>query len=385
MKKSLFIALALLLMANLSNAQTIYRCNNDPSVTLSPNMFRTLQAAHDAATAGDIIYVEADYPSGATYGNLICTKTLKIFGNGYNHSQNTSIVQPFSQNPSSIGNVDIVSGTGSILSGLTINGTVKIKAQNTILTRCRVTSSSVELLRTNSGQNPNGATISHCHLYGGTYSITFQGYSTSVNDCANSNTTTYTAFQVSNITIKNNIMSGRIGQNGSTNLPTGTVACNITPGEVPNGNNFSITNNLSIGAFIQGCQNCTVHSNIFEMATTLGIFSNSNGSTASNNVCVGQPCIFGSNNVNLPNRTNLYVVSSPYILYDAEFQLSNISPAIGVGLGGVNAGAFGTNDPYRISGLAPIPQITSYSKNASSGVYTTTTPMTVTISVRGNN
>jgi hypothetical protein len=94
MKKSLFIALALLLMANLSNAQTIYRCNNDPSVTLSPNMFRTLQAAHDAASAGDIIYVEPSYNS-ISYGSLICTKTLRIIGNGYFQTQNTSISQPW--------------------------------------------------------------------------------------------------------------------------------------------------------------------------------------------------------------------------------------------------------------------------------------------------
>lgn len=81
----------------------------------------------------------------------------------------------------------------------------------------------------------------------------------------------------------------------------------------------------------------------------------------------------------------LHVIIPHFNNPDKDFQLSGSSQAIGAVLGGVDAGAFGTNNPYRLSGLAPVPQITAYSQNASSGIYTTATPMSITISVRGNN
>jgi hypothetical protein len=105
-------------------------------------------------------------------------------------------------------------------------------------------------------------------------------------------------------------------------------------------------------------------------------------SVASNNVCTVN-CGIGSNNISNAIWSNLFIDASPNT--DEKFRLSATSMAIGAGVGGIDAGAYGGSDPYRISGLAPIPQITSYSKNASSGVYTNTTPMTVTLSVRGNN
>ena len=62
-------AFAILCLCAVANAQTIRRCNNNPGVT-GVNMYTTIQAAHDAAVAGDIIYVE---PSNANYGALTCT------------------------------------------------------------------------------------------------------------------------------------------------------------------------------------------------------------------------------------------------------------------------------------------------------------------------
>ena len=84
-------------------------------------------------------------------------------------------------------------------------------------------------------------------------------------------------------------------------------------------------------------------------------------------------------------QPNLCCLLGVHIAMIRKYQLTGFSPAIGAGFGGVDAGAFGTNNPYRLSGLAPVPQITAYSQNASSGIYTTATPMSITISVRGNN
>ena len=134
---------------------------------------------------------------------------------------------------------------------------------------------------------------------------------------------------------------------------------------------------------IHDCQSCTVHSNIFQSSPIAGILDNNcPGTTASYNVCGTNPCVNGTNNVDAANEAILFIGGTAG---DKYYQLSGSSQAIGAGFGGVDAGAFGTNNPYRLSGLAPVPQITAYSQNASSGIYTTATPMSITISVRGNN
>ncbi len=382
MEKSLFIALALVLMANLSKAQTIYRCNNDPSVTLSPNMFRTLQAAHDAATAGDIIYVEPSYNS-TSYGGLVCTKTLRIIGNGYNHSAGTSVNQPWQQVRSLIGDAITIEKTApnTVLEGLnySLSNTLNIRALNVTITRCiyEGNGATITLLRDATGNNGSGAKFTK-NL--GLPSIQTNGYST-----YNAPTCSYTAFQIENITISNNLMKlNQFGlgiNSGSTSLLSGG-SCTSPSVNIPPIKNLICSNNTFMsGLGINSCQNCTVQNNI--LRNGLGTGLNGNGNVAANNVCT-TGCDFGSNNVENVLLSNIFIIANPNNI-DQDYRLSLTSPAISAGVGGIDAGAFGTTDPYRISGLAPIPQITSYSKNASSGVYTTTTPMTVTISVRGNN
>ncbi len=84
MKKS--ILLCLLAFSFSASAQTIRRVNNNAGVT-GVNVYTTIQAAHDAAVAGDIVYVE---PSLSDYGSLTATKRLTIIGNGYNLNENTN-------------------------------------------------------------------------------------------------------------------------------------------------------------------------------------------------------------------------------------------------------------------------------------------------------
>ncbi|MFH0882855.1 MAG: right-handed parallel beta-helix repeat-containing protein, partial [bacterium] len=45
---------------------------------------------------------------------------------------------------------------------------------------------------------------------------------------------------------------------------------------------------------------------------------------------------------------------------DSQWQLAVDSPAEGVGVGGVDCGMFGGNDPYVLSGIPPIPTITHF-------------------------
>ena len=384
MKKTSILLLLTCLLGTLEGiSQNIWRCNNDPSVTLSPNMFRTLQAAHDAASAGDIIYVEPSYQGTVSYGALTCLKTLKIIGNGYFHTDNTTITQPWVNQGSLVDYINIEAGDGTILNGLsfTAGAAVNIKAQNVTVTRCKIYGQ-LTLQRNNSSQNPSGAIISH-NFFVNEYYVLFNSIGTST---YNSTTCLYTTYQVENITIKNNIninfgSMGTISSGGG-----GLTSCSgLATVTIPGSKNFTFANNVMIDPISQ-CQNCTVQSNIFLYPDVAGILLNCPGTAASNNVCITSPCVNGTNNVNSVNLATVFVGTvNNGATPDKSYQLTNSSPAKLAGFGGVDAGAFGTTDPYRLSGLAPIPQITSYSKNASSGVYTTSTPMTVTISVRGNN
>lgn len=72
---------------------------------------------------------------------------------------------------------------------------------------------------------------------------------------------------------------------------------------------------------------------------------------------------------------------------DARYQLTATSPARGAGepVNGVtpDIGAFGTGDPYRLSGIPPIPSI--YAMSVPANVPSSATSMTVTLSTRSNN
>lgn len=382
MKKTIFTLLVLCLFAFGSFAQTVRRCNNDPNVPLGLNMYRTLQAAHDAAVANDIIYVEPSYLGTTSYGDLTCTKTLRIIGNGYDHTQNLTIDQPWEKKISLIGTTTIESGNGTVLQGLYfVQGAgIIVKASNVTITRCRI-SGQLTLSRLSASQNASGAIISHNFFENVYYSFTnISGYSN-----YNAGTCSYTAFPVQNVTFKNNINLKFTPSGFGTIQSGGTCTPSTPPVSIPAANNITINNNtFVIGGEVINCQSCTIHSNIFRLSPVAGILTNCPGTAASNNVCSTNACVNGTNNVDAVNDNILFVGGNSFA-YDKNYQLTGSSQAIGAGLGGVDAGAFGTNNPYRLSGLAPVPQITTYSQNASSGIYTTATPMSITISVRGNN
>jgi hypothetical protein len=92
-------------------------------------------------------------------------------------------------------------------------------------------------------------------------------------------------------------------------------------------------------------------------------------------------------NVQFANgTTNMVFVGSPNIIVgqsvDGKYKLIAGSPAIGAGLNGVDLGMYGGANPYKLSGIPPIPafyKLTAPSNNA------TGNPYTITFSVRSNN
>ncbi|QAA80459.1 hypothetical protein EI546_01375 [Aequorivita sp. H23M31] len=99
-----FLFLAIGLTTAITKGQAILTVDNSPG---SVAAYSNLQTAHDAASAGDIIYVQ---PSGTGYGNLTISKAITIVG--ASHSEPTNISQ--------IGTISITA-SDIILKGLSIS------------------------------------------------------------------------------------------------------------------------------------------------------------------------------------------------------------------------------------------------------------------------
>jgi hypothetical protein len=338
-----------------AQAQTIRRVTNDPNIPLGTNMYRTLQAAHDAATAGDIIYVQSSY-QGASYGDLTSIKRLHIIGNGYSIEENKDLLganAPYNTGSSVVDNITVNFGTDGIIEGLKVNA-IYAKAK-VIIRRCEI--GILELIKLSATQDASNSSVSHSNIL--SFSLFNHSGITTLN----------------NITIANNIILGTIsGQFDNASVISNVV---IRNNYIANGINFMT--------------NVQLQSNIMRSvgdyrANLVDYTHSCPNKVGSNNVCIDKPCDVGSNNVNGPLEILLFgYANGGYPTIPRHHILSNDSPAKGAGLGGVDAGPFGTADPFRLSGLPAIPQITSYSSQISNSIYTSSTPMNVTISVKGNN
>jgi hypothetical protein len=210
--------------------------------------------------------------------------------------------------------------------------------------------------------------------------------------------------------LQSNFIQGSvIGQNSATITSQYGYNCiitnNIFYGYIQTITNSAINNNiLPYWVYTTGLLNnlngCTITNNIIDARstafnTTINFVNGAGlGNNISNNICLG-PAALPSGNGNISNTsgtttsttdpTNTFLVANPWTTYnteDSKFQLKIGSNAIGIGSGGIDAGAFGGTGPYVLNGLANIPQITSFS---SSAVGNSTTPLNVTVTVRGNN
>lgn len=185
-------------------------------------------------------------------------------------------------------------------------------------------------------------------------------------------------------------------QGAINNITNGTIANNIIYSNVTG--YFGAGNPLP--AAIQNAGNCIITNNIFDFRNS-GVSAQAIGcsnqpcvttNTVSNNICLtrsGLPA--GNGNVNGAIETTVFSVTNPWngfnvfntdFTQDVIFQLAVGSPAIGIGTGGTNAGAFGGASPYVLSGMPAYPVITNYTV---SGVGNTTVPLNVSVTVRGNN
>lgn len=339
MSRKLHVVLSLVLcLLSISTYATVYRVNN----TGADADFTAPQAAHDAASAGDTLYIEA---SPNSYGDLTISKEIHIFGPGYFLSQNLELQA--NPNPASIYRL-YINGTASesTIQGMTFDYVANTTANpisNLIFRRNRVT---------------QGIYFSNVPL--------------------------------SNVFILNNFIEGSHGtyqgiRTGGSGTKSLTILNNIfkyvnTSSRLNLGSNTTaIIKNNVLELYYVTSSGCTYINNIFVYD---GGGPDMGSNTFINNVAVGTQVPTGNNNMQNVSMSTVFegYPTQGSFSNDRRFELKSGSPAIGAGQGGVDCGAFDGDAPYLPSGIPAIPSI--YSLTAPSVV---TGNFNVQLSTRSNN
>lgn len=341
MKTLLTFLLTLALTAGL--AQQVHRVNNNAGIS-GTRVYSTFAAAHTAAAANDIIIVE---PSSVSYGTVTITKPLKIYGNGYHLTTNTSLKAD--PRNSTFDNVEFNTGSGgSEIYGIT-SGSISVYGVSNITISRNYVSNIYYTTQNKAGttqtsisnlvlsRNHIVSTISHTGSLSGT---------------------------VSNVLVNNNILNWMTASNDPV----------IQSWVVRNNTFTSAAANLSL-------VNSVLENNFFAAAGSSPSLGNV---TWSYNVSTGNTFSGGIGNVNNYDVvTNSELVGTGSgISPDRQYQVKDGSPLKTMGNGGIEVGAYGGNTPYVISGIPPIPSVVSM---VNSGTGDNTNPVKVTITVKSNN
>ena len=186
---------------------------------------------------------------------------------------------------------------------------------------------------------------------------------TIINNITSSGTSSVLYFRfvgnMQNSLIKNNtVINGLSANNNASPSDYKMEGCTFNDNIVIGGNNGSVINPYNISCiFSNNVQLCS--------ACTNNYFPTGNGN---------------QNSV----APNTYFTASANAAMDVDYkaiQLIN-SPGLTAGSGGGQVGAFGGTTPYILSGLASYPIITTFTTSI---VGNPTTPLSVNITVRGNN
>ena len=341
---SLFFVLALV-AAHAAQAQTIRRVNNTGLTIAGVNIYTTLQAAHDAASANDIIYLE---PSDISYGNLNCVRPLTIIGNGYFLDQNPAL--QLDKRESLVGSINFANGSaGSRITGC-VPTTIYAGTSNLTIERNHITSQ-VYIAYNSSIGSVAASNIIFRQNYLDNQFYFYQGGATAA---------------VSNVNVTNNY----IGQGIST-----------PSGQYVNMSSILISNNVigtlagTSGAGIQ-VDNSVIKNNVLTTTTTSSVFTPRNNAYSNN---ISGNTAFGTANGNQQNIAPSAIFVGGTASTDGAFVLRTGSPAIGTGESGADVGMFGGTLPYRIAGIPNVPSIYQFNQAVSGN------SLNGTISTRSNN
>ncbi len=336
-----------------TQAQTIRRVNSTPGIT-GVNIYTTVQAAHDASVAGDIIYIEPFNTDNTDYGNLTINRRITIIGTGYNPTLVTG--SSFDKRTVSLANVTMTQGSaGSRITGLTISN-LSVYDANCIIDRNN---------------------IGNINLY----LQTIEGFTTVAN----------------NTIIRNNILGSISGAGNQSGTVVTTNNCNITNNIIRgivsylvsatiNRNTFYSSNSIEF----RDVDASTITANIFDARDAYSFFAtegtNCQGTTLSNNLCTRHAGLPANNgNVNSVSSSTVFIVTNPWTVspfLESNLDLSPTSPALTVGPSSTPIGAFSGTTPFVPSGLTNIPFITDFSIN---GIGNVNSPLLINVKARSNN
>lgn len=299
------LTITLSLIYNVSIA-TVWRVNNQYPTIKSQGIFSQLSPLNEDPDVmpGDTIHVEG---SPHLYESFTSTKQLVIIGPGYFLTENPETQANALE--ARIHNLRFNQGAeGSIVMGLVFN----------------YSSTSGIFV------NTNNITIQRCYLRG-SITITNQSGVRILQNYINGSVGGYSSASIfSDVIVKNNLfIGGRFNtRNGNFSICENNIftGSNITINAVSFRNNIVLDNNAEISI---------TSGNIQNNLTTNGQLGTENGNLSIN-----------------PN--SLFIEDGST---DGQYQLAQNSPAKGAGFEKVDAGAFGGESSYKLSGLAPIPSI----------------------------
>ena len=330
-----------LVAAHAAQAQTIRRCNNSGLTIAGVNIYTTLQAAHDAAAPGDIIYLE---PTSISYGNLNCVRPLTIIGNGYFLGQNPGLQLDTRESQASA--IEFRSGSaGSRITGCVMSS-INILVSNVTVERNQI-SSSLYVGYPGATGPITGAIVRQNYINVMYFYIA----------C--------TACTISNANINNNIIASGVNTSGAFSSLGNILISNNVVG--------NLTGNSGGGIDVD---NAVIKNNILTQTTGTGSFTPRNNAYSYN---ISGGTQFGTANGNQQNIAPSAIFVGGTASTDGAFQLRTGSSAIGTGESGVDIGAFGGTIPYRIAGIPNVPAIYQFNQTVSGNT------LNGTISTRSNN
>lgn len=342
--RTIFIV-AFIALLTLANA-TVWRVNNRPNVDAD---FTTLLNAYNGASAGDTIFLEG---SPFSYGGCTFQKQLTVIGAGYWLNENDS-TQNYKESSKVGALLFYGGGQGTVIEGLDITFftnsaiAISINTDNITIRRNRI----------NPWSGNNAAYYAHGIVLGGAYSsITIeQNWIEPVAGYPNHGRGIIFSTYCLNTIIRNNII----------HCDTNEIAIGMT---IENeATSLIISNNAIMGYFY------TYYTSHYNNIILWGTYTAGTGDINSNNLCdeTQYPAVNGNQ-----QNVDMTTVFEDYTTYiDNGYLLKTGSPANGAGVLGVDCGAFGTNDPYVLSGMPPIPAIFDVEMDQSIG--TTTLPVTI--------
>lgn len=302
--KKLF-SLVIVLSFVLASQAKVWRVNNIAAMNAD---FTSFVAAQASVSSNDTLYFEG---STLSYGDITLSIPLVIIGPGYFLNQN-----PQTQNSllsASFDKVIFNSGSlGSELTGVAVNGSITINANNIIIMKCLCLSYSEIIL------NSTAASIGNIFILKNyLYSVSSSGSNPIHN------------LLISNNFIDNNNFNDCISLGKNT---SGEIKNNTLNGDL-NVYNFKVYNNIHLKGSI------SMNNNYFY-----------------NNICYYAPFPSGNGNQQSINMTDVFVGATGNST-DGQWQLKTFSPALKAGNDSTDCGMFGGTSPYVLSGLPSIPSI----------------------------